>query len=460
MIQALWLRYLPRFLRERLEHRPKLQAAIENTGWLFAERVFRLGVGLVVSVWVARYLGPQKFGLLNYVIAIVALFDAIATLGLRGVVVRDLVKEPKSANITLGTAFVLQAGGGLLALVFAIVAVGFARPDDGLAKLMVVVLGGIMVLKSTEVVKYWFESQVQSKYSVWVENSAFALFAIVKVVLILNRASLMAFVWALFAEAALAALGLLAVYGRRVGRLGVWRARYARARELLRQSWPLILSGLAVMVYMRIDQVMLGQMLGDEAVGIYAAAVRLSEVWYFIPAAIVASVFPSIVEAKGRDVSLYYQRLQKLCDVMVMQAWAVAIPVTFLAGWIISILYGPVYAGAGAILSLHVWTGVFVALGVASGQWFLIENMQMQAFYRTGLGVLANVAANLVLIPRYGAIGAAIGTLVSQIFAAYLFDFLGGRTRRSFLLKTAALLPFMLSVRRRARRVGATAQGL
>jgi PST family polysaccharide transporter len=441
-VTPVWLKFVPAPLRARFEHRPHLLKALTNTGWLFGDQILRMAVGLFVGVWIARYLGPEQFGLLNYAMAFVALFGAIASLGLSGIVVRDLVKDPACANTTLGTAFVLQFIGGFLAFGLAIAVIGFARPDDGLAKLMVAVLGFVMVFKSSEVVKYWFESQVQSKYTVWVENGAFMVFAAVKVGLILTNASLMSFVWAVFAEGLLVAAGLLGMYAWRGGRLLAWHGHYHRAKILLKDSWPLILSGLAIMVYMRIDQIMLGQMLGDEAVGIYSAAVRISEVWYFVPMAIVASVFPSIIEAKKQSESLYYERLQKLYDLMTLLALGVALSMTLMSDWLIALFYGDGYSGAGTVLALHVWTGLFVFMGVASGRWYLSENLQKLAFTRTLSGAFINILANLLLIPEYGVQGAAIGTLLSQIAAAYLFDFLHPKTRAVFWMKSKSFMPF------------------
>lgn len=434
-----WLKLIPAPLRARIEHRPELQKALTNTGWLFGDQILRMGVGLLVGVWIARYLGPEQFGLLSYAIAFVSLFGAIASLGLNGIIVRDLVKEPDDANTMLGTAFVLQFIGGFLAFGLAIVVIGFARPDDSSAKLMIAVLGFVMVFKSTEVVKYWFESQVQSKYTIWIENGVFLLFAIVKVALILGQASLMAFVWAAFVEGVLVAAGLLGIYAWRGGYLSNWRPHYNRAKTLLKDSWPLILSGMAIMVYMRIDQIMLGQMLGDEAVGIYSAAVRISEVWYFIPTAIVASVFPSIIEARKQSESLYYQQLQKLYDLMVLLALAVAVPMTFLSDWIIELLFGGAYGQAGNVLAIHIWSGLFVFLSVASGKWFVVENLTMLALKRNLYGAALNVILNLVFIPKWGMQGAAMATLISYSVAAYFSDFLLLRTRVVFFQKTKSI---------------------
>ena len=437
-----WLKLLPTQLRAKIEHRPYLQKVFNNIGWLFADKILRMGVALFVGIWIARYLGPEQFGLLNYALAIVTLFSAVASMGLNGIVVRDLVKEPCTADTTLGTAFLLQLFGGLLAFALAVVVVSFTRPNDNLARMIVAVLGFILVFKATDVVKYWFESKVQSKYIIWVENSVFLLLAVIKVSLILAKAPLMAFVWAAFVESAIVSLGAILVYSQRGGHLSTWRVNYKRAKSLLMDSWPLILSSLAIVMYMRIDQIMLGQMLDDEAVGIYTAAVRVSEVWYFIPTAIVISVFPSIIESKKQNEVQFYQRLQKLYDLMVLLALAVAIPMTFMSNWVISLLFGADYIQAGTVLAIHIWSGLFVFLGVASGSWYLSENLQIMAFGRAFLGAITNIVANIYLIPRYGVIGAAIGTILSQVVAAYFFDAIYPKTRYTFWMKTKSFMLF------------------
>jgi PST family polysaccharide transporter len=186
---------------------------------------------------------------------------------------------------------------------------------------------------------------------------------------------------------------------------------------------------------MKIDQIMLGQLIGDEAVGIYSAAVRISEVWYFVPMAIVVSVFPAILEAKKRSEKLYYDRLQRLYDVMVWLAIAVALPMSFLSTTIITLLFGDAYKQAGTILSIHIWAAIFVFLGVASGKWFLAENRQILSLQRTVFGAIANVILNLVLISQFGTIGAAIATVLAQLSAALFYDLMQKETRHMFIMK-------------------------
>ncbi len=438
---------VPSFVRRRIAHRPNLLKIVDNIGWLFFDKVLRMGVGLLVGVWVARYLGPEQFGLLNFATAFIGLFGAIAGLGLQGIVVRDIVRDPTTARLTLGTAAVLQLVGGLVAFLLILGTITYLRPDDTLSRTIVAIMGATMLFKAGELGTYWFESQVQSKYTVWVQNGIFLVFAVVKVALILGHGPLIAFVWAMLIEAMVIAVILTVVVGLYGPKLSSLCASADRAKTLLRDSLPLILSGLSIMLYMKIDQIMLGQMIGDEAVGIYSAATRISEVWYFIPMAVVASVFPAILEAKNRSETQYLARLQKLYDLMVIMSLAVAIPMTFLSDSIIGLLFGTAYAEAGIVLAIHIWASVFVFLGVASSRWFLAENRQWLNLQRTVLGALANIALNIVLIPKYGVTGAAFALVISQALASWLYDSVHLITRPMFMMKLASLNPYSIYIR-------------
>jgi PST family polysaccharide transporter len=404
-------------------------------GWLFFDKVLRMGLGLLVGVWVARYLGPEQFGLFSFALAFVGMFGAVAGLGLQSIVVRDMVRDPSCKEETLGTAAILQMVGGLLAYGCVMGTIFWLRPDDGLAKLLVAILGSVMLFKFSEVAIYWFESQVLSKYIVWVQNGCFLVFAAIKVGLIVSNAPLLAFVWTTAAEALMVAVLILFMLGLRGPNLKKLRFSLLRAKTLLVDSWPLLLSSMAIMVYMKIDQIMLGQMLGDDAVGIYSAAVRISEVWYFIPMMIVASVFPAILEAKKRDETQYLQRLQRLYDLMAWLSVAIALPMTFISTPIVVALFGPAYAESGPVLAIHIWASVFVFLGVASSQWFVAENRQILSFQRTLLGALGNVILNLVLIPDFGPIGASVATVVAYAIAAFFADVMQKETRQTFVMK-------------------------
>lgn len=432
---------VPAFVRRRISHRPNLVKIVDNLSWLFVDKLLRMGVGLLVWVWVARYLGPEQFGLFSFASAFVGMFGAVAGLGLQSIVVRDIVRDPACKEETLGSAAVLQLLGGLLSYGCVLGSIFWLRPDDTLAKLLVVVLGSIMLFRFSDVALYWFESQVLSKYIVWVQNGCFLIFAAIKVGLIVSNAPLLAFAWATAAEALIVALLILVMLGLRGPKLQQLRFSLLRAKTLLVDSWPLLLSSIAIMVYMKIDQIMLGQMLGDDAVGIYSAALRISEVWYFIPMMIVASVFPAILEAKKRDAGQYLQRLQRLYDLMVWLSIAIALPMTFISTPIVVALFGSAYADSGPVLAIHIWASVFVFLGVASSQWFVAENRQILSFQRTVLGAVINIALNYILIPKFGVLGAAYATVLAQASVCFFYDLLQKETRPMFVMKLKSFNP-------------------
>lgn len=214
---------------------------------------------------------------------------------------------------------------------------------------------------------------------------------------------------------ALLMLAVLGVLGQGERQL---RVKFARAKSLLADSWPLLLSGVAVMIYMKIDQIMLGQMIGDEAVGVYSAAVRISEVWYFVPVAIVSSVFPAILETKKRCEEHYFQRLQLLYNFLVWLSVSFGFVMTVLSSSVVQFLFGNEYGEASTVLSVHIWAGVFVSMGIARGKWLLAENLQYMGYWYVSFGMVVNVLGNYIIIPQNGVEGAAVVTLVSQFIVS------------------------------------------
>ena len=438
-MNASWVKYLPGFIRTRLESRLGLQAIIGNTGWLFADKILRMGVGLLVSVWIARYLGPEQFGLWNFAIAFAALFGAFATFGLDGIVVRELVKNPERQNELLGSAFALKLTGGVITLLIALFAISVVRGGDTHTLWLVGLSAAGFIFQSANVVDYYFQAKVQSRYTVYAANGAFALMTLVKIVLLLTSAPLIAFAWAGLGEVALTAVFLMAAYQANHHSIREWQYSGLVARELLKDSWPLLLAGLAVMLYMRVDLVMLQQMAGDREVGIYAAATRLSEVWYFLPVVIVASVSPSIIKCRAADPDLYISRFRQLYFLMVWLAIGVSLPFSLLSGWIVGVLYGIEFKEAAPVLAIHLWASVAVFLGVASNQYLLVEQLQKISFYRTLIGLVCNIALNLILIPRMGAMGAAIATIISYFTAVFSLLFFKTTRRHTVCLLVAPL---------------------
>ncbi len=414
----------------------------KNTSWLFAEKVLRMAVGLFVGIWVARYLGPERFGLLSYAQSFVGLFATIATLGLDGIVIRELVKDESRRDELIGTAFYLKLMGAFGVLVMLAIAVNFTS-NDSYANYLVFIVASATVFQSFNVVDMYFQSKVMSKYVVYTNIISLSVSSVFKIVLILNEAPLIAFAWVILFDSVILACGFMYFYVKNNSTFHLRKLVFKKitAVGLLRDSWPLILSGIVISIYMKIDQVMIKEMLGSESVGLYSVAVKLSELWYFIPLAMVGSLFPAIISAKKRGEGFYLIRLQKLYDLMVWMAIAIALPMTFFSDWIIELLFGNAYLKAGSVLMIHIWTGVFVFLGLAFGKHLITENLTKKSFYRTLLGAVLNVALNYILIPLYGIQGAAIATLLGQFSANYLYDFFDKDLHQQLKMKTKSFFP-------------------
>ena len=439
-MNATWLRYLPPYFTLKLYDRQNLQALIDNSGWLLADKVIRGGAGLAMASWIARYLGPEHFGYLNFAVAFVALFSAIATVGIDGIVLRELVREPENKDEILGSAFLLKLMGGCIAFFVVSAAIWQVRPSDAQTHWLVMIIAAGMIFQAFDVADLWFQSQIQSRATVVVRDIAFLILASVKVGLILAGASVVAFAWAATAEIACGALGLVIAF-RHTGQ--IWknvRPNSHRTFSLIAQSWPQLFSGIAIVVYARIDQVMLAQMLGDHEVGLYSAAVRFTEVWNFVPAIIVSSAMPLLTEYRNRSKDLYYQRLQDVYTLMATAAYTVAIPMTFLAGPLVRAVYGEPYSAAGSVLAVHIWSGMFVFLGMATTIWTFNEGTMRIAFSQSVLGALCNILLNLYLIPLYGPLGCAIATTISYGFCAWVLNICNPKTRMVFRMQTRSLL--------------------
>jgi len=413
----------------------------KNTGWLLVEKILRIIVGLFIGVWIIRYLGPKQFGNFSYALSFVGLFTVIATLGLDGIVIRELVKDESRRDELIGTAFLLKLMGAFGVLALLAIAVNFTSNDTSINTL-VFIIASATIFQSFNVVDMYFQSKVLSKYVVYVNVTSLFLSSMVKIALILNEASLIAFAWVILFDSFVLAIGFIYFYIKNISTFNVKHLKFSKsiAFELLRDSWPLILSSIVISIYMKIDQVMIKEMMNAEAVGQYAAAVKLSEAWYFIPMVIASSLFPAIINAKKQSEELYYARLQKLYDLMVWMAIVIALPMTFLSDWLVELFYGGQYNQAGSVLMIHIWAGVFVFLGVASGKWLLTENLQIFSIINTTIGAVVNILLNYILIGNIGIQGSAWATLIAYFMAAYLSLLFFKKTRVNFFKLSKSLL--------------------
>lgn len=416
-----------------------------NTSWMFGEQILRIVAGLLVGIYVARYLGPHQFGIYSYALAFVAPFNAIARMGVDSIVLRDLLNHPEFSDIYLGTAFWLKLVGALSALSVLAIVTQLIN-NDARTNLYIFIIASGLIFHSFDVVDFHFQSRVLSKYVALCKLVQLVLSSMLKLYFILIQADLLSFVLvSLFDQISLAMSLAFAYWRQKIGSF-FGKFNLATAKAMLRNSWPLFLTGIATTLYMRIDQIMIKEMLGEREVGLYSAAVRISEAWYFVPIIITASLFPAVVNAKRISRTLYRRRLQRLYTLITWLAISVALSVTFLGDWIMTLLYGTSYKESGVVLSIHIWTGVFVGLGVATERLMINENLVKTSMLRAMAGMVLNVLFNFFLIPIYGIYGSAIANLFSQIFSAYVFDLFSLRTRKLFVMKSKSLFLYKVFV--------------
>jgi polysaccharide transporter, PST family len=422
------------------EGRPTLSRVAGNVGWLFAERIAMLATGFIVNIWFVRYLGPAQYGLYSYALNFAALFSLLAGLGLDSLIVRNLTRTPEQDGEIIGTSLVLRGVTAALTWM-ASVATIFVLRDDATTRSMVTVLSVGSLATAATVFDLWFQAQIAVRGVVVARTIVFCLAAAVRCLLILSGARLVTFAILLLLANSLTAAATYWLYRRARSTSGRLRFSMVRARALLADGWPMLIASLSVVVYMKIDQVMLTAMSGNRENGIYAVAVTLSEVWYFLPTAVAATVFPLIVEAYDRkEAKGFEHRMQLFYDGMATLGYSIAIPVALLSRPVVHLLYGPQYARSAGVLSVHVVSFLFVTLGVARARFLLADNLTRFAML-TGVAAAAfNILLNLLLIPRYGALGAAWSTLLAYATANYLTGVLHPRVRRQTWLMSLALM--------------------
>jgi O-antigen/teichoic acid export membrane protein len=434
------LKFLPAPLKAKLEGNTSLAKILNNTSWLLSESALRMAINLVVGIWLARYLGPTEFGNYNYALSVIALLGPISALGLNAIVTREIVRNPDSESSILGTAFILRVLASVICLGLIVGGCGLLQTSASPMTLFLILLAVGNLFSGFQVVDFWFQAHVASQYVVMSRTVTLILGTIAKLVLIAMQAPLVAFIVVAALEIVSMSVNLAIAYQTQQRNLLNWRFDLTQAKLLLAQSWPLIISSLGAAINLKIDQVMLGELSTPAAVGIYAVAVRLSEVFYFIPEALAASIFPSLLKSKQEGATVYQAKLQKLYNVLACCGILIAVPISLIAVPLLTTLYGEAYSQSGVILSIHIWAGVFIFMRSALSKWLVAEDLFIFSFVTHGSGAIMNVLLNLFLIPRYQGVGAAISTVISYATSSYFALFLNKKTIISGKMMTLALV--------------------
>ncbi|MFP4481682.1 MAG: flippase [Thermovirgaceae bacterium] len=416
-----------------------------NIGWLLSERGFRLIVSFLVSILLARYLGPPRLGILNYALSLKTFFGAFVYMGLSGLLVREIVRSPQEEPVLMGTTFVLKMLGAFLGFLILATFAFVTDPAAGTEFMVVFIIGLSLFPGAFECIEFWFEAYVRSKYSAIAKNIGFTLSSGLKILLVFFNCGLVTIAVVSALEFFLSGALLALFYSHKGGKIKAWTFHLEKALYLLSQSWIIILSGFLSMVYLKVDQVMLRFMAGTKGVGIYSVAAQISEVWYFIAISIAASVFPRLIKLRKEDPALYHKNLQQVFDVLFVISLTVAVIFQILAGRLVPLVYGEAYRETAVILQIHIWAGIFMFQRALLSRWFFIEHALRFSLYSHGLGALSNILLNLALIPVLEGRGAAVATIISYGMSSYFFLFLWSMTRpMGRMITRSYMLPLRL----------------
>lgn len=390
---------------------PGFQKYSKNAAWFVFGRGISLVVSFFVTVYVARYLGPTNYGTLSYAVGFIALFSFLANLGIDQIIYRELVKYPERESRLLGSALFIKLIAGLLT--YAIVAVcTFSIDKDWFVSSLILIVGLSFFFQPFQIINFYFQSKVEARKITITQLWVMLILSGLKVLFVILHLGIYYFSAIFLLEAIFYAIFYILIY-QKVSNIFKWKFDKETILVILGDSWPYMIATAFAVVYTRIDQIMIKHIIDTTSVGIYDAGVRIAEVWYFVPGAIITSLFPAIINSKIANDGSYEKRLLRFFAVILLISLLFALPIHFLSDKIISLLFGIKYLGAGGILSIYVWGGIGYSLSVALTQYLSAENHRTAIFISSFFGMIINVALNIVWIPQYGIYGAAWATLIA-----------------------------------------------
>lgn len=413
----------------------------KNYLWLLIEKFFALVIGVIITSQVAKHFGPNYYGIFNYSLSFVGFFTILSTLGLPNLTVQSLINKIAPENEILFSTFVIRFIGGIFLTIFAYFSIILIENDKLLISL-VLITSSTMIFRSFEVIEYWIQTYQLFKILSILKIIALIFSSILKLLLILIDGNLQMYAMIYFIDSLVIGLLLFYTYLAISRQKFTFKFNLNYALHILKKSSSLIFAGFLVTLYMQIDKFMLGFLLPSKIeVGIYSAAVSISQMWYFIPLSIITIFQPMIIKMKNEN-SIDSKKLVNILYLIVFYVGLIfALTTSFFSSTIVSILYGSNFKTAEDILLISSWTGIFATLGSARTVWLISEYKQHYNLYFSALGVTTNIILNLFFIPTLRGHGAAIATLITQILISLFFPLLFSKTRISTLNIFASISP-------------------
>lgn len=406
------------------------QKVVKNLVWAVVGKIVTLLGSLLVGIFVARYLGPEQYGLMNYVFSYIAVFQVFASFGLDSIEIREEAHRNDEKNNLIGTAFVLKILFAIITILLVVVSVWIFEADT-FTKWMIIMYSLSMIMNSFGVIRNYFTSIVWNEYIVKTEITRTIIGAGIKVALLLIHAELFWFVLSTLFDTVLLAGGYIVSYRRKIDRIRDWTFDKATALYLIKQSFPLLLSGAAVVVYQKIDQVMLGNMIDKTAVGYYSVAGKFTEICLFIPTILSQTITPILVKAYHDNIDDYQRKAKSFMNITIWGTIIICIVICLISHLLIKYTFGIEYTAAVTLLQIMIFKTIGYASAQITGALIVIEKKQKYVVIRNIIGCIVCIGLNLLLIPRYGVTGAAVASVITAICAGY-FSHIFIRTYRSY----------------------------
>lgn len=411
----------------------------ENVAWLLVDRGTRLGLAFLTSLVVARQLGPGTYGKLSYAQASIGLLSFLSMLAIESIVIRMLVDEHDEQEEILGSAFLLRLIGGAATVLSSIVMMRILHAEHVL-QVITPVIACVSLFQSSDVIDYWFRRKLLSRFGVVGRVAALAVGAVIRILACRSDHPLEAMALAILIESMLVAGALIFALRQAGFSVAHWRPTWRRSQAILRQALPMLLSAVAVAVYVRFGVIVLGKVADSYQVGLLGVANTVAETMHAVPVAIAASYGPILLGKRLAAPESFQRDFLRLLRFFTLGGIVLALSVSIAAPWLMPLAFGSAYAGSGPILAILVWSVLFVNISVASELWFVGNGLQRYFLPKTLIAACIYLLLTATLIPRFGARGAAVATLVTYGVSAFLSNSIFSATRPLFYWQTRALL--------------------
>lgn len=405
--------------------------------------IFSLTASLIVGIAVARYLGPEMYGIIAFATAVYTLLVIIVSLGIDDIIMKDMLQHEERQGSIQGSALFVKSAVAFL--VYGIIFIYFLINYSGEKLYSVLIITGAVLFQPLSVFSCIFLINAQAKYTSLARMISYTLSSLLKIILIIFKAPVTYFAFAVFLDYAVLYLTVVLMYKYKKYTVSGWHIDISYIKYILKSAVPLFAAVLFYTFYQKVTVIIISSMYSDYASGIYSAAARLTEIWYLVPAVLMTAFYPAVVKAKQISEEEYNKRIKTLFYVTTIPFILMAFFAALLSPFIIKILYGEKYIESSIVLSLTIWSVPFISFYVISSKCFILENKVKHLLLRSALSFILIIFLGCILGSFYYLKGFSIAVVVSSFISFFLIDLFFKDTRELFFIKLSSMfLPFTL----------------